>query len=607
MAFKKIDLNYLIGNDCFRICSPLTARDFVSFCRKRNISTSEWILEQLERKGIFYPLARISKPKMKIKIEYTPDRKGYRRLGELEKGEEWHGEVEEEYSGFSFEKEFALSWMEDGLLWDPSTKPYQSWESFRDENGDDKIVSYYSIFQVYALYNLTRFLEIGLDISWLLNDNKERLLNLISRQFDRAQESILKFKEQEVSGAETALICQIISNRYYPKTQSDRRSIHFYQSMDYSRDWNWETFARKWKPKQSLTEIGIDEKQLKEIHSDIALYAKDVDPLEYWYDLVSFISLDKKKYLKDKALLARELYSMECMIRLFYQDITGAKLLSPGEDHGFPKENRYGKGVPDDYLQYLEFLTTEYHINPRPRLILVVEGESEYTQIPRIAEERWGDSFSRLGIQIWPLKGIGNFEGKKKLDKYGALEKFIDYFHSKQTIVFVILDNEGRACAIRDQLIKRLSNINEKRTVTKAEYFQIWERNIEFDNFSCSEISTALTEISDKKQNFLPEEIEKCRGAFGRRKGNSLGELFKEKTGRGLSKSELLKALFEKIVYSAQGEYEEDGKSKRKVVELVHKIIVLASRNWQVVGKDRLNKLQESGYLGNVIEPISHH
>ncbi|GAG01574.1 unnamed protein product, partial [marine sediment metagenome] len=80
-------------------------------------------MEKFEKLGIFYPVARVRYPKIKIKIEYVNEGKQYKHLGILKDGEKWPGDIIEEYAWFSFEKEYALSWLRDGYLWEPSTRP----------------------------------------------------------------------------------------------------------------------------------------------------------------------------------------------------------------------------------------------------------------------------------------------------------------------------------------------------------------------------------------------------------------------------------------------------------------------------------------------------
>ncbi|MBR9683039.1 hypothetical protein GOV03_00690 [Candidatus Woesearchaeota archaeon] len=54
---KKINLKYLIENECFITCQPLSTDRFVSYCKELGIHTSKEHLEQFEKLGIFYPIA----------------------------------------------------------------------------------------------------------------------------------------------------------------------------------------------------------------------------------------------------------------------------------------------------------------------------------------------------------------------------------------------------------------------------------------------------------------------------------------------------------------------------------------------------------------------
>jgi len=236
-------------------------------------------------------------------------------------------------------------------------------------------------------------------------------------------------------------------------------------------------------------------------------------------------------------------------------------------------------------------------------LILVVEGNGEAEQFPYLAKEFLGYSFSRLGIEIVNLKGIGNFMGKKRgtKDKYGALERFIDAYHYRQTIVFVILDNEERVPKIKERLTNAPSKYYPKRKVTKDEYIHVWDKNIEFDNFSHKEIAQALTILSENRYFFQPSEIADCEPQSKTKKDETLKKLYKEKINYGLPKRKLLEILFQFIISNSENEFESTGRGKRPVVQLMQKIIKLAARNYQPITFRGWKETQESGYLG---EPI---
>ena len=70
---KKNNLKYLLENEFFITCQPLSTDRFVSYCKERGIHTSKEQLEQFEKLGIFYPVAPIKYPKLRIKVEYIDE------------------------------------------------------------------------------------------------------------------------------------------------------------------------------------------------------------------------------------------------------------------------------------------------------------------------------------------------------------------------------------------------------------------------------------------------------------------------------------------------------------------------------------------------------
>ncbi len=599
---KMPNLKYIIENEFFITCPFLSTDRFISHCKDRGVRTSRKQLEQFEKLRIFYPIARVRYPKIKIKIEYTDNGKRYRHLGVLKDGEKWSGDIKERYADFWFEKEYAKNWFEEGLLWEPSSRPFQPWETFRDKKRHrQQIENFYSIFQCYTLYNLVQLTKWELGAEWWASYSKEDIDKISSEISDWAKTVISIHQKNGIRGETAVPVCQIVSNRYFPKTQSDRRSIQF-PIPGYYYNWDWDEYCRNWDAKVMLDDVDMSIDEIKRLHESVASNARFADPLVRWYGLISFVSMEQKKKLKGKALLAQTLYSMEQMLRLFYEELTGDKLNPPDESPNWGKDKFYGKGVTQNELQYLEFLTNQYNLNPRPKLILVVEGDGEAEQFPRLAKEFFGYPFLQLGIEVVNIQGVGSFTGKKNIDRCGALEKFIDDYHYRQTIVFVVLDSEGRVTKIKEKLLQATSKYDPKRRVTKDEYIHVWKKNIEFGNFSHDEIARAMTELSEGRYTFQDTEIATCESCFDRNGGDQLSKFFKAKLGYELPKPKLLDRLFGFIISHPKEEFDADGKAKRPVVQVIHKVIELAAKNYQPITFDTWKENQESGYFGDPIE-----
>lgn len=593
---KILKLEYAIDNELF-IISPLLHEDqFIAYCKDRGIPTSKEQLEQFEKLGIFYPIARVKYPRVKMKVEYSDNRTRCKDLGVLREDEEWHGDVEETYAGFYFNKDYAKPWLEEGLLWNPSTRPFQEWETFKDDNFEREIESFYSVFQCYPLYHLNNHLSITVragDWTGSTKDQAEEMGRSIAKW---AEKIVAALQESGVRGEVAADICQIISNRYYPKTQSDRRTFLLPKPIEY-RDWDWHEYCRQWNPETVRNSMGVTTEKLKSLYEVLVIDAQSVDPLAHWYDLVTFVSVYEKERLKGNALFAQSLYSMAKMISLFYEHLTGQKLRQPNEMMELWRARFYGKDVIENELAFLEFLTNQYHLNPRPTLILVVEGNGEEVIFPLLASELYGLSFPKMGIEVINLRGVDQFVGKKGENPYGTLERLIDYHHSKQSIVFLVLDRDNPRVK---RVVSRLKNqtpcsIHSERKVTRSDYIHIWDKTIEFDNFSPAEIARTLTVLSDNRYAFTEDEVIACKPTDNREgAGDLLGKLYKEKLDYDLPKRKLLEMLCEHIRGCPRNEEGE----KRPIVKVLDNIVGIASKNHRPTRYDTWKSNQESGYLG---------
>lgn len=545
---KMPDLGYLIENDLFYM-RPLLAMDsFVKHCNERGISTSKEQLLEFEKLGILYPLARVRPPQTVA----------------------W------------FWGEQTRRLLETGALWQPSSMQFKTSKASITVEDEKKAESYYSSFQLYSLYDLLTAIERSRikPEKWLTLEKKDAK-DLVESASHNAEFIFSQYRVRTKVDLAVS-ICQVISDRYHPYTKSDRRTIQVITEEIF----DWEAYRRKWNPKAILADIGIDEKALKGLCYNLMRDRQEVDPLEKWRELVNFISVEKKEKLKGQAQLAQSLYSMELMLNMFYKDLTGKGVSKSWED----KDDFYGEGVTENPLEYLEYLSNEYHLNPRPRLILIVEGDGEYKTFPKLAATVLGGRFPTLGIEIRKLGGIGGFK---------KLEKYIDSNHDKQALVFVVLDKEGNVKNIKDSLIKKPSELFPKRTVTRDEYVYLWNHSVEIDNFTFEEIAQVLTEHCENVYVFSAEDV---REAYDKKRGNPLKDLVDEKTGGrcSLDKVKLLDSLFELIISSTKEEYEKTWEP-RPIIKLMDKILSLAIMNSQPHYQDAWKEVQESGFFGHVI------
>jgi hypothetical protein len=566
-----MNLQFLIENQSYRTASLLDTSQFMDYCKKAGLNINKENLEFYEKHKIFYPFTRVKIPEVKRKIELLEEGKKFRYIGVLKKGERWKGAIRREQASFRFEPDYVDSYYTEGLLWEPRNRKHLSWKNFETKDYQKKYENYYSRFQIFHLYMINTSMSISISYQYLLSKNFN------SQEFAQynkkdALNQIAYLKENFNRFNSISYLCQCISNQYYPLTQSDQRKISITTT---GINWDWHNFRRSWNAEDFATKLNLSDDNIKSFHQLLSTQAAYIDPISSWHDLTVFISIEKRKYLKNEALLAEYLYAMEMMIRLFYTDARKKDLNAPYYSNLTDIPYNHGVKNENDSLKYLEYITNRYHLNPQPKLILVCEGNGEEEQFARFINKGFGYDLSALGIEIMNLKGVGNFEGDKFDRPYGALKRFIDYHHNRSTIVFVILDNEGRVLKTRDKLINAMSIFDKNRFVTYKEYFTIWNISFEYDNFNDLEISEALNAIPGHAYDFKMHEIADTRKRIeAQKKHDLLSELYQEKTGYGLNKPELAKILIDGILAS-----ESQNKKQVPLISVLRRVIDIASWN----------------------------
>ena len=591
-------LRGLLELDAFRICPLLETNDFLKICKNNGLDVTAQRLEQFEKKSLFYPLLRVQFPVHREKLQPLADGQVQSR-GTLREGEVWEGRVREKYVWPNFSRHDLRRWMDEGLLYSPETRPFQPWDTFRDEKRRTKIGSYYSPFQVYTLEFQLTGTGILLNAAFLADysdDDFERLKERLKQLAAWGSDPKSRLDNPRF---DAVILAQAITSRYYPPARGDLRTITL------PGDWDWYGYARTWSAKAVATRFGISPANVRRYCEllDTALFFSD--PLEDWDDLLSFVNLSARGRLKADAQYGQTLQAMRQMFSLFFKDLTGQSLEprkgTLSERYGLNEDSQLARSSEDrraraeSEVDLLEFVVNRYGLNPRPALVLFVEGDGEKAAIPKLIEGLYGMNMAVAGIELRNLSGVAGFTGPKKGERYGALEKVIEELHLNQTAVFVVLDNEGRAAQVREKLTAKESQYFPKRTVIRRELIHVWKQSIELDNFTPEEIAAALTRTAEGRYQFTAEEVAEASAAFGRQ-GDPISSLFKTKVQYGLPKSEFLCHLIDLLPLS------DPSTLKRPLLVLLDQIVEIAALNHKPTFVDTWFENQESGYLGHPID-----
>ncbi|MBI4005304.1 MAG: hypothetical protein HY356_01440 [Gammaproteobacteria bacterium] len=559
------------------IACPLLGTDrFVQFCNDLGLSINRERLLRLERLKLFAPVFRVLTP-----VEDVPS--------------------------FSIPLREGINWFEKGWAWD--TTGVESTYQVPDQQ-DQTQEGYYSIFQLDYLQIVLASLTFNVqmdnyldrtsteDINW--NKNGKRWLQL----FLKHAESLRTHEYRRSKG----LLCQFISNRYYPQTQGDKRTIQVpFSSPHYSdqwisvyaSDWDWYKVAQDWDPCVIERLFQLTPEKLRHAYEGMAITQAHYDPLERWYQLTQFVSVHERKNLKKDALLAETLRSGAYMLRLLYKDLYKEELPHLNEVAGTIITHFPELEVRKDTRRYLEFVVNRFGLNPQPKVTLIVEGASEEIAIKKIFEEYFGTHHGKYWVEIIVLGGVDAATGTKE-DRFRAIIRLIDYLHYHQTITFLILDNERYAKRLKEKAKRARSIHHNWRYVTRPEYIKIWRSSFEFENFSCVEIATALNEMVPANIRFSRKEISSCKRSPN--PGACLKDLYYRKASENIKKTKLSEILVKHMLLATQRRKIEG----RPIIKVLERIVRLATRNPFPMRQEDWERNQASKYLGKISQAQTH-
>lgn len=581
-----MNLDFFIEEEQYIQCSPLELDSFISYCKKRGINITKNQLEFLEKKKLFFPTLRIKRPKYREKIERVSNNQ-IKLLGPLKHRERYKGETRERYSTIEFEKEYLTFLKKNRYISIPRNQKFVPWKIyFNSQLKEKSTIIYYSQFQIFWLYELLQWSNIKFGFMFFDKVSKKNAWEKIKTGKKLLKSFATKFQTKTDDYYKLTEILIAIQNMYYPYTKTDGRKISVSFPLTHY-EWDWHKFKKSWDPIKIQKALNFDSAYLKKWYEKIILAAEYIDPLTHWFTFIQFFSYEKKKKLNGTALLAQDFYAIAKMLKMYYEDLTGKRFAVSNERYFNWNKQYYGDKTINNKLELLEYLSNEYHLNPRPKLILVVEGEGEYENIPKIANAM-GLDFNLSAIRLENLKGIGNFRKS---------ESFIDHYHDLQTVVYVLLDNENNTRQFKNKILRKKSKYGISRKITKSDYIKIWDNNFEFDNFTNEEIARVMTKQCQQKYIFKEKEVNIARNRL-----KKIEDIYKEKVKVGLNKRELAKDLSDILIKEIQKEKNAIPlRKKRKIINEIIEITEIALKNYFPTHKDLWKKNQESGFFGDVI------
>lgn len=449
-----------------------TAWGFQRFLEKRGINIRTDDLEHFEKQGFLYPIVRVVRPTFLCKkIQKVENGFTKEYWQPLEARETFEGETKKMYAGIGDVTHGLYDYFKEGLIIFPSKSNFKPWKEYKDDHEETALPFYhpYQAISVKEISNLTMLTIHG--IPRLDKDQMVKRMEKL-RKFDEIRRRHLFKRLKEYQKLIRLLL--LIQDRYLPLI---RKKFVGRGGVDFGEFWDkWFEWTKNFDPHGVLKESGFTVEQIKKWQLHFAAQASFIDPLRDWYVLVHHIPYSKREKLKGDALQAQDYYEITDMLGRFLTDLTGEKQLDADDlldgRQGRWKKKWYGREVDYKSREVLQKVLTEYGINPQDRVLLIVEGPTEYEAIPRIAQAM-GFDLDQLGIRILPLKGAGEIARKRS-------EKLLEYLAPSATIPYIILDNHPN--------VKRTLETLKSLKLIRPNHYRVWKKEFEEDNLSDEEV-----------------------------------------------------------------------------------------------------------------------
>ena len=499
---------------------PMTTDKFIEFCENLGLQTSKKELEYFEKEKLLFPIVRIERPvgeEERIKFK-KDDGKEYLRPAKngLQKGET---EIERYkikfYSSYGFSehnRDLLLNWVKEGNLFDPAIKIFQNWNTFLDEeleHDKQKIVSFYSGFQIYWLEGLNKSFSITLNLAGdeinasspiVLIDNRQRqgsfslskIDDFVARlkevakkepfkEFFDMEKKKEKLKEDYKEFDKFLKFLLSVQSAYFPYAKSGGGTIQITGD-----DKKWHEIKRNFKLEIVLNKIDMKIEDVAgwcKILSDKAqniLGIKGSDWIQLWKN----IAWRKKDELEERVRLGVEYLQWAVMLKRIIEEHLQKEILDIDEMSNIDtddilqfdteKMNQYAeflranrnkrysdneKNYYHNHYKRLFYLSNDFKLDYQTRVMVFVEGKTEETIFPEIFEHYTGNKPEYMGIEFFNIQGINQFFGQKiaikdSNNKYqkGFINNFnhlVSYNLNKwQTIPFFIGDDENNITSL---------------------------------------------------------------------------------------------------------------------------------------------------------------
>jgi hypothetical protein len=301
----------------------------------------------------------------------------------------------------------------------------------------------------------------------------------------------------------------------------------------------FEEWRRKRPIKQALRWLGVNPDRLADTAAALLHRADRIDPLGRWYELLAHANPEGWQDLRGDARLAVDFrVTAELMLR-YYEDLAEARQARRLERSRSRERGRFDHRLKRS--RSVDQVLTDLGLSPHPRLVLVVEGETEMLLVPRVLSQLVVNTDEDV-ISVQNATGVGTDLGPlmaflaPRVVKDEHDDRHLNLARPATRILVVfdperpVADEEAREHR-RQTWVDRVLRAMPREHQTAAVREQIdllvkvttWNRrkeSFEFAHFTDRQLARAITQLPSRRRRPTMDQMTGHVAATRKRRGN---------------------------------------------------------------------------------------
>ncbi len=388
---------------------PFDTGDFIKAAKRRGLDLDLQGLRELYRVGILPPLIEAMPRRVNEPIEVPVVKlRGFSSLA------------------YGLQRAAA-----NGRVRDPAAAPFRRHTAFQRPSGASRRWHNGLIFSHYQLLCLPE-----VETLWA----RRRLTVRSGRQVVRLPQPHPRLIDRARSLRDLAIVLSALEARYLPKLDPAWIRLHNAEVED------WERYRESFDPTEFAATFSYPPQRAQANAEMLLMTADRIDPLgREWGSLARRAPNRARDKLSGSALQAMDYREAAEILLLYYEDLAGRGAAEPLPEiprhawHPLAERLSVHRQTLDEDLQRLG-------LSPHPRVVLIVEGETEEELVPRVRAHAELSLAPEL-IRVLTLRGVGGdltkvaalaatpLVGERRGDAWSLIKP--------PTALFIVMDPEG--------------------------------------------------------------------------------------------------------------------------------------------------------------------